>query len=60
MRSEMIFRAQEQVVNKYKLCQAASKATRQLHLASRNTQETINNAFATIAAGTNEALVERL
>ena len=51
MRSEIIFRASEQVANKYKLCQTAAKATRQLHIASRNTQETINNAFARIAAG---------
>jgi len=51
MRSDMVFRAEEQVVNKYKLCQAASLATWRLHIASRNTQETINSAFASIAAG---------
>jgi DNA-directed RNA polymerase subunit K/omega len=57
MRSEIIFRAAEKVANKYKLCQIASKATRQLHVASRDTQETINNAFVRIAAGSNMALV---
>ena len=51
MRSEIIFRAAEQVANKYKLCQTAAKATRQLHIPSKNTQETINSAFVRIAAG---------
>ncbi len=51
MRSDMLFRAEEQVVNKYKLCQAASLATRRPHIASRDIQETINSAFASIAAG---------
>lgn len=50
MRSEIIFRAQEIIANKYKLCQTASKATRRLHISSRNTQETINDAFQKIAA----------
>jgi hypothetical protein len=53
MRSEIIFRASEKISNKYKLCQTASKATRQLHIASTNTQETINNAFVRIAAESN-------
>lgn len=60
MRSDIIFRAEEKIVNKYKLCQTASKATRQLHIASRNTQETINNAFINIAAGAGTPLVEIL
>jgi hypothetical protein len=51
MRSELIFRAKETVANKYKLCQTASKATRRLHIASRNTPDTINNAFVRIADG---------
>ncbi len=49
MRSEAIFRAKEVIENKYRLCQTVSKATRRLHVSSRNTQETINNAFAKIA-----------
>jgi hypothetical protein len=51
VRSELIFRAKETVANKYKLCQTASKATRRLHIASRNTPDTINNAFVRIADG---------
>jgi hypothetical protein len=51
MRSELIFRAKESVANKYKLCQTASKATRRLHISSRNTPDTINNAFTRIAEG---------
>ncbi len=58
MRSEIIFRASEQVGNKYKLCQTAAKATRQLHIASRNTQETINSAFVRIAAGSESLIVK--
>jgi hypothetical protein len=49
MRSEIIFRAKEIIDNRYLLCQTVSKATRQLHISSRNTQETINHAFAKIA-----------
>ncbi len=49
MRSEAIFRAKEIIANKYMLCQTVSKATRRLHISSRNTQETINNAFAKIS-----------
>jgi len=49
MRSEAIFRAKEIIANKYSLCQAASRATRLLHISSRNTVETINGAFAKIA-----------
>jgi CO dehydrogenase/acetyl-CoA synthase epsilon subunit len=49
MRSELIFRAKETVANRYRLCQTVSKATRRLHIASRNTTETINSAFAHIA-----------
>ena len=50
MRSEAIFRAKDIIGNKYSLCQAASKATRMLHISSRNTVETINSAFAKIAS----------
>ncbi len=60
MRSDIIFRAEEKIVNKYKLCQTAAKATRRLHVASRNTQETINNAFASIAAGPDVPAMEIL
>ncbi len=49
MRSELIFRAKESVDNKYRLCQTVSKATRRLHISSKNTTETINNAFTRIA-----------
>ncbi len=51
MRSEAIFRAKEMIANKYCLCQTVSKATRLLHISSRNTQETINSAFAKVARG---------
>jgi hypothetical protein len=56
MRSELIFRAKETVTNKYKLCQAASKATRRLHISSTNTTDTINSAFARIADDLSEAI----
>ena len=48
MRSELIFRAKETVDNKYQLCQTVAKATRRLHIASRNTTDTINNAFTRV------------
>jgi hypothetical protein len=49
VRSELIFRAKETVDNKYRLCQTVSKATRRLHISSRNTTDTINSAFTRIA-----------
>jgi hypothetical protein len=49
MRSETIFRAKDAIENKYQLCQTASKTTRMLHISTRNTQETITNAFMRIA-----------
>jgi hypothetical protein len=51
MRSEAIFRAKKIIANKYSLCQAASRATRLLHISPRNTQETINSVLAQIASG---------
>ena len=55
MRSELIFRAKETVDNKYRLCQTASKATRSLHIAAKNTTDTINDAFSRIAGGEESA-----
>ena len=52
MRSEAIFRAKEIIENKYQLCQTVSKTTRLIHVASRDTQETISNAFKKIAGDT--------
>ena len=51
VRSELIFRARETVDNKYKLCQTTSKATRRLHIAAKNTTDTINYALSQIASG---------
>jgi hypothetical protein len=56
VRSELIFRARETVDNKYRLCQTASKATRRLHIAAKNTTDTINDAFSRIAGGDESAL----
>lgn len=49
MRSEVIFRAKETLPNRYQLCQMTAKTTRRLHIASRNTQDTINSALEKIA-----------
>jgi hypothetical protein len=49
VRSELIFRARETVDNKYKLCQTTSEATRRLHIAAKNTTDTINDVLARIA-----------
>ena len=57
MRSELIFRAREKVDNKYKLCQTTSKATRRLHIAAKNTTDTINYTLSRIAGGDESSLV---
>ncbi len=49
MRSEMVFRAQGNLANRYELCQAAAKVTRRLHFLSSNTQDAINDAFGQVA-----------
>ena len=60
MRSEVIFRASATIVNKYKLCQTVSKATRKLHIASGDMSQTINSAFVKIAQGTDLPLPAEL
>jgi hypothetical protein len=49
MRSEIIFRAQEKVANRYRLCHAASKVSRCLHYYSATTQDAISDAFVRIS-----------
>jgi hypothetical protein len=49
VRSELIFRARETIDNKYKLCQTTAKSTRLLHIATKNTTDTINDALTRIA-----------
>jgi hypothetical protein len=51
VRSELIFRARETVDNKYRLCQTVAKATRRLHIAAKNTEDTINEVLSRIAGG---------
>lgn len=50
MRSEVIFRASESIENKYQLCQTVSQATRRVHIANQDVNQTINTVFITIAA----------
>jgi hypothetical protein len=57
VRSELIFRAKQTVDNKYKLCQTTSKATRRLHIAAKNTTDTINDALSRIAGGDESSLL---
>jgi hypothetical protein len=49
MRSEVIFRASEAISNRYELCQTVAVATRRLHIASQEINQTINSAFTRIA-----------
>jgi hypothetical protein len=49
MRSEIVFRAQEKVANRYRLCHATSKVSRCLHYYSATTQDAISDAFVRIS-----------
>ena len=49
MRSELVFRAQDQIGNRYQLCHAAAKTTRCLHYCSTTTHDAIIDAFTRIA-----------
>jgi hypothetical protein len=51
VRSEIVFRAQEKVANRYLLCQKAAKTTRRLHFASMNTTDAITDALVRMADG---------
>ncbi len=50
MRSELVFRAQEKVGNKFLLCRATARTTRRLHFVSFNTTDAITDAFVKIAS----------
>lgn len=45
MRSDLVFGALTHVVNRYQLCQLASKATRKLHKPSTRVQDTMNEVM---------------
>ncbi|QHS52887.1 DNA-directed RNA polymerase subunit omega [Edaphobacter sp. 12200R-103] len=60
MRSEAIFRAKEAVSNRYQLCQTVAKATRRMHVASRNQQDTINSALEKVAGDAPLVAVKRV
>lgn len=49
MRSEIVFRAQDTLSNRYELCRTAAKVTRLLHFLSNNTPDAINDAFVKVA-----------
>ena len=45
MRSDLVFGALSHVVNRYQLCQLASKATRKLHKPNERLQDTTNEVL---------------
>ena len=49
MRSEIVFRAEENTANRYQLCCLAAKVTRRLHFLSTNTSDAINDALVQLA-----------
>ena len=46
MRSDLVFGALAHVINRYQLCQLASKATRKLHKPSTRLQDTTNEVLS--------------
>jgi hypothetical protein len=50
VRSNIIFRANATIENRFQLCQTAAKYTRLLHAGSEGTVKTINDALIGIAA----------
>ena len=46
MRSDLVFGALNQVSNRYRLCQLASKATRKLHKPNTRLQDTTNEVLS--------------
>ena len=49
MRSEIVFRAQDSLSNRYELCRTTAKVTRLLHFLSHYTADAINDAFVRVA-----------
>jgi len=54
-RSDLVFRAMDQVSDRYQLCQLVTKATRRLHKPNTRVQETISNVLTFIHATNPEA-----
>jgi hypothetical protein len=50
MRSELVFRANAIIENKYQLCQTAARASRLLHVPFGDMSSTINDALIRVAA----------
>ncbi len=49
LRSEIVFRAEENTANRYQLCCLAAKVTRRLHFLSTKTSDAINDALVQLA-----------
>jgi hypothetical protein len=47
-----VYSAAVKLQNRYRLCSTVSRGARRLHIPSTRTEDTINNVFTTIAAGT--------
>ena len=48
MRCEQVFRANDQISNRYELCRLTARMTRRLHFASANTHDAIEDAFVRV------------
>ena len=59
MRSDLVFRANAQVPDRYKLCQLANKATRKLHRTNSRLPDTINDVLIRFHEANPEAQVAR-
>ena len=48
MRCEQVFRANDQINNRFELCRLTARMTRRLHFASANTHDAIEDAFVRV------------
>ncbi|ADW67577.1 hypothetical protein [Granulicella tundricola] len=48
MRCEQVFRANDQIGNRYELCRLTARMTRRLHFVSGNTHDAIEDAFVRV------------
>lgn len=51
MRSELVFRANTRVLNRYQLAKLVSKVTRKLHKPNTRIEDTMNDAFERLSHG---------
>ncbi|WP_263411247.1 hypothetical protein [Terriglobus tenax] len=58
MRSEQVYRALNQIPNRFRLCQATARATKHMHIPATRTEDTMNTVLGDISEGKYGKVIE--